>query len=180
LLIGEGFFLAQRAVVLVPKTAVYEDSFLAAWEDQVGGAGKITSMQTKPIAHGVGDPAHNKFRLRVGTADAAHLLAYLRRRGCSHGMILRDNTLESSHVSQSARRRLAFCSRGMVVMGLLPEVRTVRWSKLSVVASRPTALDPYRTFVGRIERPESTTFSGHSRPGLDALVRADFPHSPAV
>lgn len=61
------------------ETAVDEDYFAAAGEDEVGLAGQVFAVEAKAVAHAMHERAHDPFGACVPTADARHVIAALGR-----------------------------------------------------------------------------------------------------
>jgi hypothetical protein len=56
----------------MPKAAVYENDLLARWEDNVGGAGQIATIQPKPVPEGMKQPAYYELGRGILSANPRH------------------------------------------------------------------------------------------------------------
>jgi hypothetical protein len=63
--------------VTVPKAAVYQDHFLARWENQIRPPRQVAAMKPVAVTKAVNQLANDHFRLRVFIADFGHSLTSL-------------------------------------------------------------------------------------------------------
>jgi hypothetical protein len=56
----------------MPKAAVNEDRLPARWENDIGGAGQIPTMQSKSVAERMEQTTHRQLRGGVLSANARH------------------------------------------------------------------------------------------------------------
>ena len=63
--------------MLMPHTTMNEHYFAPPTEDEIWSSRKPPIMKSITVAHREHDPPHEKFRLRVPTANAAHAFAPL-------------------------------------------------------------------------------------------------------
>jgi hypothetical protein len=74
---GQGGNSAKPAFMTMPETAMNKNDSFVFWQNYIWLAGKIFSVQAKPISQGVQDRPNLHFRLRVLSSDCCHVSAAL-------------------------------------------------------------------------------------------------------
>ena len=58
----------------MPKATMHKDDLTVSWQNDIGNAGKISTMQPESVAQAVQQSANRKLRLGVRLADERHAL----------------------------------------------------------------------------------------------------------
>lgn len=70
--------------MLVPETTMHKDHEAMSGQDDIGLAGQVAAVQSKPIAERVQKPPHSDLRLGIPRPDPRHQRAALRVDGLGH------------------------------------------------------------------------------------------------